>query len=89
MHKFMTRTQVRKRFDDVIDSVKRPKRYVVITREGEPEAVVLSFEEFEGLMETFDIMSDPKERAAIKKALRKKEKGDCVTLKEFTKSLGV
>lgn len=55
----MTATQARKNFYSIIQAAKRPGTSVVITHEGLPKVVVISFEEFEGWQETFDIMSDP------------------------------
>ncbi len=59
MNKTMTATQARKNFYSVLKAAKRPGGSVMITHKGLPEVVVMSFDEFEGWMETFDIMSDP------------------------------
>lgn len=77
MNKCITATEARKRFYDVIDAAEHPGVSVVITHEGIPKVVVMSFEEYEGWQETFDIMSDPILSKELVKALknRKKEKG--------------
>ena len=59
MNKSMTATEARKRFYAVIDAAKHPGVFFVITHEGLPKVVVMSFEEFEGWQETLEIMSDP------------------------------
>ena len=59
MKKSMTATEARKNFYAVINAAEHPGVSVVITHEGLPKVVVMSFEEFEGWQETFDIMSDP------------------------------
>ena len=43
----------------MIETAERPGMFVTITLDGLPKVVMMSFEEFEGWMETFDIMSDP------------------------------
>lgn len=55
----MTATQARKQFYDVIKTARRPGRSVMITHKGLPEVVLMSYEEYEGWQETFDIMRDP------------------------------
>ena len=49
----------------------------------------MSVEDFEGWMETLDIMAHPEEAADIIKALRNKDNEETVTLEEFKRSLGV
>lgn len=88
MTKFMTATDARKNFYAVIDAAGRPGVPVVITHEGLPKVVVMSFEEFEGWQETMDIMSDPEEAAEILKRLRDKDE-ETVTLEQLKKNLGL
>ncbi|MFH0851682.1 MAG: type II toxin-antitoxin system Phd/YefM family antitoxin [Candidatus Peregrinibacteria bacterium] len=77
MNKCITATEARKNFYAVIDAAEHPGVSVVITHEGIPKVVVMSFEEFEGWQETFDIMSDPVLSKELVKDLKnsKKEKG--------------
>lgn len=72
----------------MLRAIKTPGVSIVITYEGHPEGVLMSFDEFEGWMETMDIMSNPTEVAAIEEGMRQKERGEVVTLKEFKKKLG-
>jgi antitoxin YefM len=48
---------------------------VTITRSGRPAGVLLSIEEYEGLLETLDILADSKLMASIRRGLRDAEKG--------------
>ena len=66
----MTATQARKQFYKVIDAAEHPGVSVVITHDGLPKVVVMSFEEYEGWQETFNIMSDPVESKAILLAMK-------------------
>jgi antitoxin YefM len=48
---------------------------VTITRSGRPAGVLLSIEEYEGLLETLDILADSKLMASVRRGLRDAEKG--------------
>jgi antitoxin YefM len=48
---------------------------VTITRSGRPAGVLLSIEEYEGLLETLDILADSKLMASVRHGLRDAEKG--------------
>jgi prevent-host-death family protein len=48
---------------------------VTITRSGRPAGVLLSIEEYEGLLETLDILADSKLMASLRRGLRDAEKG--------------
>lgn len=85
----MTATQARKNFFALIAASQKPGFAVTITHEGLPKVVMMSFEEFEGWMETMDILSDPKEAAAVRAAFKeyKSGKAETMTLAEFKKEL--
>ena len=48
---------------------------IAITKNGVPEAVLLSMSKFEGLMETMEILSDEKEMKSIRKSIREARDG--------------
>jgi prevent-host-death family protein len=52
---------------------------VTITRSGRPAGVLLSVEEYEGLLETLDILADSKLMASIRRGLRDATKGRVLT----------
>jgi antitoxin YefM len=52
---------------------------VTITRSGRPAGVLLSVEEYEGLLETLDILADAKLAASIRRGLRDAERGRTLT----------
>lgn len=91
MKKFMTATDARKQLYDVIKKVQTPGFFVTLTLDGIPEAVVISFDEFEGLMETLEIMSDSELSRDLKEDIRKAKEGtlDVVDYDTFRKSLKV
>ncbi|MBI3332078.1 type II toxin-antitoxin system Phd/YefM family antitoxin [Candidatus Peregrinibacteria bacterium] len=89
MTKTVTASEARNNFFAILQEVKTPGVSVMITHEGHPAGVLMSAEEFEGLMETLDIMSDPEEAAEILDALRHKDTEETVTLDELKKDLGL
>ncbi|MEI6362006.1 MAG: type II toxin-antitoxin system Phd/YefM family antitoxin [Actinomycetes bacterium] len=61
-----------------VDSVQGTHERVVITRNGEPAAVLISPEDLESLEETIAILSDPEAMAEIAEARRAITKGEVV-----------
>ena len=51
---------------------------VTITRSGRPAGVLLSIEEYDGLLETLDILGDEKLLASVRKGLRDAQRGRVV-----------
>ena len=56
---------------------------IAITKNGVPEAVLISMNKFEGLLETLDILSDEKAMASIKKSIRQADKGEWIDFDEI------
>jgi len=59
---------VKAHFSQIIDEVASTHERVTVTRNGSPVAVILAVEDYESLMETLEILSDPKAMAAIRQA---------------------
>ena len=56
-----------------------------ITKNGTPEAVLISMKKFRGLLETIDILSDEQAMKSIRKSIREANRGKWV---EFDKVFG-
>lgn len=52
-------TEVRNNFLNLMRKAQDVFERVIITKKGKPEAVLMSYDEYEGWLETLDIMSDP------------------------------
>ena len=52
-------TEGRKKLFKIAEEVQKPDTYYVLTVSGKPQVVLMSREEFESIMETIEIMSDP------------------------------
>lgn len=59
---------VKAHFSQVIDEVAGTHERVTITKNGSPVAVILAVEDYESLMETLEILSDPRAGTEIRRA---------------------
>ena len=82
-------SEARKKIFDIAKQVQKPGQYFTLTEKGHPTAVVMSAEEYESIMETMEIMGDPKLMSDIKKAEEEYKKGEYVTWEDLKKDLGV
>ena len=81
-------TEVRDHFTSILRGVSQLYNRCVITKKGKPEAVLMSYEEFEGWLETIEIMSNPKAGKRIREAREKAKQGKVISFEEaFGKSL--
>ena len=89
MVNFISIRELRPKLSEVIDRIHdRFDRYV-ITRHGQPEVVMMSLDDYEGLMETLEIMSDKKLVRRLKQAEKDMKAGKGVPLEEVHKRLGI
>ena len=79
MDKFLSVSETKNRLLDVIRQVENEQEVICITRDGVPSAVLLSMEQFEGLMETIEILSDQKSMRSLRRSLKQAEKGRWVS----------
>lgn len=63
-------------------------RYV-ITKRGKPVVVMMSVEDYESLMETLDILADPKAMASLRRGEEDIRKGRTRPWKDIKASLGL
>ena len=63
-------------------------RYV-ITKRGKPVVVMMSVEDYESLMETLDILADPKAMASLRRGEEEIRKGRTRPWKDIKSSLGL
>jgi antitoxin YefM len=59
---------VKAHFSQVIDAVAGTHERVTVTKNGSPVAVIMAVEDYESLMETLRILSDPQAVADIREA---------------------
>ena len=59
MAKTLPISEVKARLPELVTGVVEREEEIVVTRNGRPAAVLVSFAEFERLKETLDVLSDP------------------------------
>jgi prevent-host-death family protein len=69
---------VRDHLSEFVDRAEREHERTVITRNGRPAAVIISYDDLESLEETLDILSDPAALGAIRDAEAEVARGDVV-----------
>ena len=63
-------TKAKAAFLDIIRKIEGSEDAIAITKNGVPEAVLLSMNKFEGLLETIEILSDEKSMKSIRKSIK-------------------
>ena len=78
-------TDLRKKLFSVLENLNNePEEVIAITQKGKPKGVLMSFDLFESLVETLDILSDSELVEEIKQAKKSKE---YVSLETINQSL--
>lgn len=85
----MTRTiplaEAKKQFSAIIKDVEEKYDRFTITKNGVGKAVILSNDEYDGLLETLDILSRKEEREAISRAKTQVKQGKTISLENLKK----
>jgi antitoxin YefM len=75
-------TKAKITFLDIIRKIEGSNDAIAITKNGVPEAVLLSMNKFEGLMETLEILSDEKAMKSIRKSIKEARDGKWLNFDE-------
>ncbi len=78
---------VKARLSEFVDSAQRTHERVVITKNGRPAALLISVEDYEGLLETIEILSDPATMAVLRESQASVDAGELVPLAEVRAEL--
>ena len=87
MTKTVPLAEAKKSLSAIVRDVEEKYDRFAITKNGVETAIILSTEEFEGLLETLDILSSKEEREAIARAKEQVRKGKTVSLRDFKAKL--
>ncbi|TLM68516.1 MAG: type II toxin-antitoxin system Phd/YefM family antitoxin [Actinobacteria bacterium] len=79
MTKYFTITDAKAHLNEIVDALDGATEEVVITRNGKPVAVFMSMSDYQGLLETLDIMRTPGAVEEIKAAEDRIAAGDYIT----------
>ncbi len=80
MTKTIPLAEAKKQLSAIIKDIEEKYDRFTVTKNGVDKAVIMSSEEYEGLLETLDILSSKEEREAIAKAKMQVRKGKTVSL---------
>ncbi len=72
-------TDVKKDLLGLVKKIQQIHESIAITRNGKPAAVLLSIEEYESLLETLEILSDPELVKILRKSRKQLEAGQFVS----------
>lgn len=75
--------EARANFASVLDEVAESKNHRVITRNGQPAAVLMSIDQYESMVETLDVLSDPEEAAELLYVMNNKDKVEWTSSEEM------
>ncbi len=75
-------TEVRKDFLKIVKGAEESFERFIVTKNGKPEVVIMGYDEYEGWIETLEIMSNRQVVKNIKKADKEFKKGKTVGFKE-------
>ncbi len=85
--KYFSIAEFRANISKIIDSSTESHERVVITRNGEPAAIMLSFDDYESMTETMEIMQDPELSAQLLEYVNHPEAVDWVSEEEVKAAL--
>jgi antitoxin YefM len=75
IQEYISVTKAKTTLLDLIRKIEDSNDAIAITKNGIPEAILMSMNKFNGLMETLEILSDEKAMKSIKKSIKEARKG--------------
>ena len=75
-------TQAKAKLLDIVRQLCDTNDTIAITKNGIPEAVMLSMKKFEGFLETIDILSDPEMMRQLRRSAEDVKGGKLIDLDE-------
>lgn len=87
--KILTISEARKHLFEIAEDVQKPGSFCTLTIEGEPKVVMIAKKEFDALMETIELLSNPALLQQIKKVEEEYAQGECYTWDQLKERMGV
>ncbi len=76
VRQFIPVSKAKNRLLKLIRELELQQEAIALTRDGVPAAVLLSVEYFRGLLETIEILADPKALRSLRRSLKQAERGE-------------
>ncbi len=83
MEKIIPISDLQARAKKIVESVKQTRDPVVITQRGRPAALLVNYEDYEGMLATLEELSQPDWRERLAEAERDSKAGKGIELGEF------
>jgi antitoxin YefM len=75
-------TRAKNQLLDIIRKIEASDDTIAITKNGVPEAVMISVRKYEGLLETLEILSDETAMKSLRKSVKEAEAGKWIDFAE-------
>lgn len=79
--------EFRQNLSELLSDVADRRDHVLVSRHGKPAAALIPVDEYEGLEETAEILSDPEALAALEVGLAELSREDTVSLEDLRREL--
>ena len=79
---FISVTKAKGQLLEIIRKIKNSDDTIAITKNGVPEAVLISMSRYEGLIETLEILADERAMKSIRKSIKDARQGRWIDLDE-------
>ena len=76
-------SEAKTKLSQFVDEVYKTQDNITISKDGEPETVLISVQEYESLIETLNVLSDPELMEAIRISEEEMKAGKCVSLEQL------
>ncbi len=83
MEKIVPISDLQTQAKKIVESVKQTRDPVVITQRGRPAALLVNYEDYEGMVATLEEMSQPDWRERLAEAERNSKAGQGIELEAF------
>ena len=83
----VTLKELRPQLPRIADAIERKLDRYVVTRHGRPVMTLLSLDDYEGLLETIEILSDKSALRRIKRSLKQARQGKTVPWEQVKRRL--
>ncbi len=83
MEKIIPISELQSQAKRIIEGVKQTRDPVIITQRGRPAALLVNYEDYEGMVATLEEMSQPDWRERLAQAERDSRAGKGIVLEEF------
>ena len=82
-------TEVRDELTSLPEQLTHTHETVTVTRRGKPVLAILPWEEYEALVETLDVLSDPELMATLRQSLKEVKQGKLIPWERAKRKLGL